>query len=101
MKLIDPSVSRAMATLMKTLTPKERSTLSGLTLKFTDLDELPGKWQVAVEEQMAKNAVINQQQNEKRKSAQAAELLHGEKDIDTVSGKALDLSQIRIEWIED
>lgn len=101
MKLIDPLVSRAMATLMKTLTPKERSTLSGLTLKFTDLDELPGKWQVAIEEQMAKNAVINQQQNEKRKSAQAAELLHAEKDIDTVRGKALDLSQIRIEWIEE
>jgi uncharacterized protein YbcC (UPF0753/DUF2309 family) len=101
MKLIDPSVSRAMATLMKTLTPKERSTLSGLTLKFTDLDELPGKWQMAIEEEMAKNAVINQQQNEKRKSAQAAELLHGEKDIDTVRGKALDLSQIRIEWIEE
>jgi hypothetical protein len=29
------------------------------------------------------------------------ELLHAEKDIDTVSGKALDLSQIRIEWIEE
>jgi hypothetical protein len=29
------------------------------------------------------------------------ELLHGEKDIDTVRGKALDLSQIRIEWIEE
>jgi uncharacterized protein YbcC (UPF0753/DUF2309 family) len=101
MKLIDPSVSRAMATLMKTLTPKERSTLSGLTLKFINLDELPGKWQMAIEEEMAKNAVINQQQNEKRKSAQAAELLHGEKDIDTVSSKALDLSQIRIEWIEE
>jgi hypothetical protein len=101
MKLIDPSVSRAMATLMKTLTPKERSTLSGLTLKFTNLDELPGKWQMAIEEEMAKNAVINQQQNEKRKFAQAAELLHGEKDIDTVSAKALDLSQIRVEWIEE
>jgi hypothetical protein len=101
MKLIDPSVSRAMAFLMKTLTPKERSNLSGLTLKFTNLDELPGKWQVAIEEQMAKNAVINQQQSEKRKSAQAAELLHGETDIDTVSSKALDLSQIRVEWIEE
>jgi len=30
-----------------------------------------------------------------------AELLHGEKDIDTVSAKALDLSQIRVEWIEE
>jgi hypothetical protein len=29
------------------------------------------------------------------------ELLHGEKDIDTVSAKALDLSQIRVEWIEE
>jgi hypothetical protein len=29
------------------------------------------------------------------------ELLHGEKDIDTVRGKALDLSQIRIEWTEE
>ena len=29
------------------------------------------------------------------------ELLHAEKDIDTVRGKALDLSQIRIEWIEE
>jgi hypothetical protein len=30
-----------------------------------------------------------------------AELLHGETDIDTVSAKALDLSQIRVEWIEE
>jgi hypothetical protein len=29
------------------------------------------------------------------------ELLHGQKDIDTVSAKALDLSQIRVEWIEE
>jgi uncharacterized protein YbcC (UPF0753/DUF2309 family) len=101
MKLIDPSVSRAMASLMKTLTPKERSTLSGLTLKFTDLDELPGKWQMAVEEEMAKNAVINQEIREKRKALEKSELLHGETDIDTVSSKALDLSQIRVEWIEE
>jgi hypothetical protein len=101
MKLIDPSVSRAMGTLMKTLSPKDRFTLSGLAVKYLNLDELPGKWQMAIEEEMAKNAVINQQQNEKRKFAQAAELLHGQKDIDTVSGKALDLSQIRVEWIEE
>jgi hypothetical protein len=29
------------------------------------------------------------------------ELLRAEKDIDTVSAKALDLSQIRVEWIEE
>jgi hypothetical protein len=29
------------------------------------------------------------------------ELLHAQKDIDTVSSKALDLSQIRVEWIEE
>lgn len=101
MNLNEPSVSRAIASLMKNLSPEDRYTLSGLTLKFIDLDELPGKWQMAIEEEMAKNAVINEQVSEKRKSAQAAELLHGEKDIDTVRGKALDLSQIRIEWIEE
>ena len=59
MNLINPSVSRAMASMMKTLSPKDRYTLSGLALKFTDLDELPGKWQVAIKAEMAKNAVIN------------------------------------------
>jgi hypothetical protein len=97
MKLIDPLVSRAMASLMKTLNPKDKFTLSGLALKFTEFDELPGKWQMAIEEEMAKNAVINQRQSKKA----AAELLHGQKDIDTVSAKALDLSQIRVEWIEE
>jgi hypothetical protein len=29
------------------------------------------------------------------------ELLRSETDIDTVSAKALDLSQIRVEWIEE
>jgi ABC-type tungstate transport system permease subunit len=29
------------------------------------------------------------------------ELLHKQTDIDTVSAKALDLSQIRVEWIEE
>jgi hypothetical protein len=29
------------------------------------------------------------------------ELLHAQTDIDTVSAKALDLSQIRVEWIEE
>jgi hypothetical protein len=82
---------------MKTLSPKDRFALSGLALKITDLDEMPGKWQVAIEEEMAKNAVINQRQLKKA----AAELLHGQKDIDTVSAKALDLSQIRVEWIEE
>jgi uncharacterized protein YbcC (UPF0753/DUF2309 family) len=101
MNLNDPSVSRAVASLMKTLTPKEKYTLSGLTLKFTDLDELPGKWQALIQEEMAKNAVINQEIREKRKSLEKAELLHGQKDIDTVSAKALDLSQIRVEWIEE
>jgi hypothetical protein len=101
MKLIDPAVSRAMAFVMKTLSPKEKYILSGFAMKFTDLDELPGKWQIAIEEEMAKNAVINERHPARVKSAQAAELLHGEKDIDTVRGKALDLSQIRIEWIEE
>jgi hypothetical protein len=59
MKLNKPSVSRAMASMMKTLSPKDRYILSGLALKFTDLDELPGKWQVAIKAEMAKNAVIN------------------------------------------
>ena len=101
MKLIDPSVSRAMGSLMKYLSANEKYTLSNLVLKFADLDELPGKWQSLIQEEMAKNAVINQQIREKRKSLEKAELLHAEKDIDTVSSKALDLSQIRIEWIED
>jgi uncharacterized protein YbcC (UPF0753/DUF2309 family) len=101
MKLIDPSVSRAMGTLMKTLNPKERFTLSGLAVKYLDLDELPGKWQTLIQEEMAKNSVINQEIREKRKALEKSELLHGEKDIDTVSAKALDLSQIRVEWIEE
>jgi hypothetical protein len=33
--------------------------------------------------------------------AAKAELLRREKDIDTVSAKALDLSQIRVKWIEE
>jgi lipopolysaccharide/colanic/teichoic acid biosynthesis glycosyltransferase len=63
MNLINPSVSRAMASMMKTLSPKDRYTLSGLALKFTDLDELPGKWQVAIKAEMAKNAVTNAEQD--------------------------------------
>jgi hypothetical protein len=59
MNLNEPSVSRAMASMMKTLNPKDRYTLSGLALKFTDLAQLPGKWQVAIKAEMAKNAVIN------------------------------------------
>ena len=59
MKLNKPSVSRAMASMMKTLSPDDRFTLSNLALKFTDLDELPSKWQVAIKTEMAKNAVIN------------------------------------------
>jgi len=63
MNLINPSVSRAMASMMKTLSPKDRYTLSGLALKHTDLAQLPGKWQVAIKAEMAKNAVINAEQN--------------------------------------
>ena len=59
MNLNNPLVSRAMASMMKNLSPKDRYTLSGLALKFTDLDELPGKWQVAIKAEMAKNAVTN------------------------------------------
>jgi hypothetical protein len=59
MKLNSPSVSRAMASLMKTLSPDDRYTLSGLALKHTDLSQLPGKWQVAIKGEMAKNAVTN------------------------------------------
>ena len=59
MNLINPSVSRAMASIMKTLSPKDRYTLSGLALKHTDLAQLPGKWQVAIKAEMAKNAVTN------------------------------------------
>lgn len=59
MNLINPSVSRAMASMMKTLSREDRFTLSNLTLKYTDLAQLPGKWQVAIKAEMAKNAVIN------------------------------------------
>jgi hypothetical protein len=59
MNLITPSVSRAMASLAKQLNPKDRYTLSGLALKHTDLSQLPGKWQVAIKAEMAKNAVTN------------------------------------------
>jgi hypothetical protein len=59
MNLITPKVSRAMASLAKQLSPKERYTLSGLALKHTDLAQLPGKWQVAIKAEMAKNAVTN------------------------------------------
>jgi hypothetical protein len=63
MNLINPSVSRAMASMMKNLSPADRYTLSGLALKFTDLSQLPGKWQVAIKAEMAKNAVINARQD--------------------------------------
>ena len=59
MKLNKPSVSRAMGSMMKHLSPNDRFTLGNLAFKFTDLDELPGKWQVAIKAEMAKNAVIN------------------------------------------
>ena len=59
MSLINPSVSRAMGSMMKTLSREDRFTLSNLTLKYTDLSQLPGKWQVAIKAEMAKNAVIN------------------------------------------
>jgi hypothetical protein len=59
MNLINPSVSRAIGSLMKQLNPKDKYVLSGLTLKFTDLSQLPGKWQVAIKAEMAKNAVTN------------------------------------------
>ena len=59
MNLINPSVSRAMASMMKTLSREDRFTLSNLTLKYTDLSQLPGKWQVAIKAEMAKNVVIN------------------------------------------
>ena len=48
-----------MASLAKQLSPKDRYTLSGLALKHTDLSQLPGKWQVAIKAEMAKNAVTN------------------------------------------
>lgn len=63
MKLATPKVSRAMASLAKQLNPEDRYTLSGLALKYNNLDELPGKWQVAIKEEMAKNAVINARQD--------------------------------------
>jgi hypothetical protein len=59
MNLINPSVSRAIGSLMKQLSPKDKYVLSGLTLKLTDLSQLPGKWQVAIKAEMAKNAVTN------------------------------------------
>jgi hypothetical protein len=59
MNLINPSTSRAMASLAQKLNPKDRYILSGLALKFTDLSQLPGKWQVAIKAEMAKNAVTN------------------------------------------
>ena len=48
-----------MASLAKQLNPEDRYTLSGLALKYNNLDELPGKWQVAIKAEMAQNAVIN------------------------------------------
>jgi hypothetical protein len=48
-----------MASLAQQLSPKDRYTLSGLALKHTDLSQLPGKWQVAIKAEMAKNAVTN------------------------------------------
>ena len=63
MKLAAPKVSRAMASLVKQLNPEDRYTLSGLALKYNDLDELPGKWQVAIKAEMAKNAVTNSRQD--------------------------------------
>ena len=59
MNLNKPSVSRAMASLMKHLSPDDRFILSNLTFKYTDLSQLPGKWQVAIKAEMAKNAVTN------------------------------------------
>jgi hypothetical protein len=59
MNLITPKVSRAIASLMQNLSREDRFILSGLSMKFTDLDELPGKWQVAIKAEMAKNAVTN------------------------------------------
>lgn len=63
MNLNNPLVSRAIASLMKQLSPKDRYDLSGLTLKYTDLSQLPGKWQVAIKAEMAKNAVTNSRQD--------------------------------------
>jgi hypothetical protein len=63
MNLNNPLVSRAIASLMKQLSPKDRYDLSGLTLKFTALSQLPGKWQVAIKAEMAKNAVTNSRQD--------------------------------------
>ena len=59
MNLITPSISRAIASLMDNLSREDRFILSGLSMKFTDLSQLPGKWQVAIKAEMAKNAVIN------------------------------------------
>jgi hypothetical protein len=59
MNLNNPSVSQAIGSLMKQLNPDDRYTLSGLALKHTDLAQLPGKWQVAIKAEMAKNAVTN------------------------------------------
>lgn len=63
MNLNNPLVSRAIASFMKQLSPKDRYDLSGLTLKYTDLSQLPGKWQVAIKAEMAKNAVTNARQD--------------------------------------
>jgi hypothetical protein len=59
MNLNNPSVSQAIGSLMKQLSPKDKYTLSGLALKHTDLSQLPSKWQVAIKAEMAKNAVTN------------------------------------------
>jgi hypothetical protein len=58
MSLIDPAISRGIASLMKHLSREDRYDLSGLILKFTDLSQLPDKWQIAIQGEMAKNAVI-------------------------------------------
>lgn len=63
MSLNDPSVSRAIASLMKHLNRDDKYNLTSLILKFTDLSQLPGKWQVAIKAEMAKNNVINSRQD--------------------------------------
>ena len=56
MNLNKPTVSRAIASLMKSLDRENRYELSNLTLEFTKLNELPDEWQDAIKAEMAKNA---------------------------------------------
>lgn len=58
MSLNEPKVSRAIATIMKSLDREQRFELSELTFEFTDLEQLPQNYQDLITEEMAKAITI-------------------------------------------